>query len=90
MLGQERLTGHLGPYSGPICSRQRRAHGQAGCRIDCPDAFGHLEPERADDTIDDLERHTQLGHLLQVTSGEVWPFQLLLAELGQRVQTAPE
>jgi hypothetical protein len=35
------------------------------------------------DTINDPERHTQPGHLLQV----MWsgPFQLLLAKLGQRM-----
>ena len=52
--------------------------------------LGHFEPERADDTIDDLERHAQPGHVLEVTRGEVRSFQLLLAELGQRVQTAAE
>jgi hypothetical protein len=53
-------------------------------------ASGDLEPERADDTIDDLERRAQLGHFLEVADSEVRPFQLLLAELGQRVQTAAE
>jgi hypothetical protein len=30
MLGPEKLTSHLGPHPSPICSRQPRAHGQAG------------------------------------------------------------
>jgi hypothetical protein len=53
-------------------------------------APGHLEPERADITIDDLERRAQTGHFLKVTDSECWPFKLLLAELGQRMQTAAE
>jgi hypothetical protein len=53
-------------------------------------APGHLEPERADDTIDDLERHAQLSHFLEVADSECWPFQLLLPQLGQRMQTATE
>jgi hypothetical protein len=90
MLGQEKLTGHLGPHPRPISGRQRSAHRQAGRRIDRGNAPSHLEPERADDTINDLERHTQPGHVLQVTSGEVRSFQLLLSEFGQRMQAAAE
>jgi hypothetical protein len=82
MLGEEELPGHLGPHPGPIGSRQGRVHRKAGCRIDCSDAFRHLQPKRAGDTINDLERHAKLGRILQVTSGEVRPFQLLLPELG--------
>jgi hypothetical protein len=33
---------------------------------------------------------TEPGHVLIVAFGEAWPFQLLLAELGQRMQTATE
>src|SRR5215216_6985731 len=90
MLGQEKLTGHLRPHPGPICSRQRRAHRQTGRAVDRPDAPGHLEPKGADDTINDLERSSKTGRLLEVAWGEVRSFQLLLAELGQRVQTAAE
>jgi hypothetical protein len=90
MLGQEELTGHRGPHPCPIRGRQRRVGWEAGCRIDRRDASGHLEPERADDTIDDLERRAQLGHFLEVTWSEVRPFQPLLAELGQRMQTTAE
>ena len=63
---------------------------QAGRRIDRRDASCHLEPERADVTVNDLERRAQPGHLLVVAWSEVGPFQLLLAQLGQRVQTAAE
>jgi hypothetical protein len=56
MRGKEEFAGHLGPHPGPICSRQRRVHGQAGCGIDRRDALGDFEPERADVPIDDLER----------------------------------
>ena len=41
-------------------------------------------------TINDLERRPQPGRVLEVAFGEVRPFQLLLAELGQRMQTAAE
>jgi hypothetical protein len=90
MLGQEELASHLGPHPGPICSRQPRAHGQAGCGIDRPDVFRHLEPERAYIPIGDLERRTQLSHFLEVADSEVRSFQLLLSKLGQRMQTASE
>jgi hypothetical protein len=90
VLGEEELAGHLSPHLGPICGRQRRAGGQAGRAVDRRDAFGHLEPERADVAIEDLERCAQLGHFLEVAGSEVWPFQLLLAQLGQRVQPATE
>jgi hypothetical protein len=88
MRGQEEFAGNLGPHPRPIGGRQRRAHGQAGRRIDHPDAFGHLQPERADITIDNPERNPQTGYLLEVAYGEVRSFQLLLSELGQRMQTA--
>jgi hypothetical protein len=90
MLGQKELASHLGPHPRPISGRQRRAHGQARCRIDRREALGHLEAEWADLTINDLERHPQPSRILKVPSGEIWPFKLLLAELGQRVQTATE
>ena len=90
MLGEEELPGHLGPHPRPISSRQRSAGRQAGRRVDRRDASGHLEPERADVAIDDLERRPQPGRILEVALGEVGSFQLLLSELGQRVQTAAE
>jgi hypothetical protein len=55
MLREEELSGYLGPHPGPIRGWQRRVGRQAGRRMDRRDTFGHLEPERADDTIDDLE-----------------------------------
>jgi hypothetical protein len=90
VLGPEKLTGYLGPHLRPICRRQRRVGRQASCRIDSRDAFGHFEPERADDTIEDLERSSEPGRVLKVPQGEVGSFQLLLAQLGQRVQTGAE
>jgi hypothetical protein len=90
MLGQEELAGHLGPHSGPICGRQRRVGGKAGRAVDRGNASGHLEPERADITIDNPERNPQTGYLLEVACGEIRSLQLLLPELGQRVQTAAE
>jgi hypothetical protein len=74
--------GHRGPHSGPIGRRQGSAGGQASCRLDRRDAFGDLEPERADVTIDDLERRPEPGRVLVVAFGEVRALELLLAELG--------
>jgi hypothetical protein len=72
------------PRSAPVPDLQpaRCAHGQAGCRIDCPNAVWLPRAERADVPIEDLERRAQLGHFLKVAGTEVWPFQLLLSELG--------
>ena len=55
-----------------------------------PDAFGDLEAERADVTINDLERRPEPGRVLVVALGEVRPLELLLPQLGKRVQTAAE
>ena len=90
MLGEEELPGHLGPYPGPVRGRQRCVRGKAGSAVDCGNAPGDLEPERADVAIEDLERRAQLGHFLEVADGECWPFKLLLAELGQRMHAAAE
>src|SRR5215218_7846667 len=90
MLGEEELAGHRGPHARPVFSLQRRSHRQARRGIDRRDPSGHFEPERADDTMDDLEWSSKIARVLIVAWGEVWPFQLLLAELGQRVQTAAE
>jgi hypothetical protein len=90
MLGPEELAGHLGPHPGPVCGRQRCVGGKAGCRVDRRDAFRHFEAERADVAINDLERRPEPGRVLVVALGEVGSFQLLLPELGQRVQTAAE
>jgi hypothetical protein len=90
MLSEEELPGHLSPHPRPVSCRQRRVGRQAGCRIDRPDAFRHFQPERGDDTIDDLEWSSKTGRVLEVASGEVRSLQLLLAELGQRMQTAAE
>ena len=90
MLGEEELAGHLGPHPRPICSRQRSAGRKAGRRLNRRDASCHFEPERADVTINDLERRPEPGRVLVVAWGEVRPFQLLLSELGQRVQAAAE
>jgi hypothetical protein len=40
--------------------------------------------------VDDLERHSQPRRILKVPHGEIGPFQLLLSQLRQRVQAAPE
>ena len=60
MRAARKTPGHLGPHPLRSVRRQRRVRGQAGCGIDRRDAFGHLEPERADVPIEDLERRAQL------------------------------
>jgi hypothetical protein len=90
MLGLEELAGHFGPHPRPIRCRQRCVGRQAGCGIDSRDAFRDLEPERADDTINDPERSSKTGRVLKVPQGEVGSFQLLLPQLGQGMQTAAE
>jgi hypothetical protein len=74
MLGQKELASHLGPHPRPISSRQRRAHGQARCRIDRREAFGHLDPKRAQIVVDDPERRPQPRHVLKILIGEVGSF----------------
>jgi hypothetical protein len=90
MLGQKELASHFGPHPRPISSRQRSAGRKAGRRLHRCEASCHLEAEWADLTINDLERHPQPSRILKVPQGEIWPFKLLLAELGQRVQAAAE
>src|SRR5215218_6769808 len=90
MLGEEELPGDLGPHPRPISRRRRSLIRQAGRAIDRRDAFRDLEPERADDTINDPERSSKTGRVLEVADSEIRSFQLLLAQLGQRMQTAAE
>ena len=71
MRGQEELPGHLGPHPGPIRGRPGSAGGKAGRRMDRREASCHLEPERADITIDDLERDPQTGYFLEVADSQV-------------------
>ena len=85
MFGEKEFAGYLGPHLRPISSRQRRFRRQAGRGIDRRDAFGHFKPERADVPIEDLERRAQLGHFLEIADSDVWPFQLLLLQAGQRM-----
>jgi hypothetical protein len=84
---QGRTCGPPRSAPGPGLWRQGNAGGHAGRRLDRSDTFGDLEPERADDTIDDLERRPKPGRVLKVALAEIRPFQLLLAELGQQMQT---
>jgi hypothetical protein len=85
MRRKEEFAGHLGPHPRPISSGQGSARGQAGCRIDHREASCHFEAEWADASIEDLEWRAQLDHVLEVAGSEVWPFELLLPQLGQRV-----
>jgi hypothetical protein len=85
MRGQEELPGHLGPHPRPVCGGQGSARRQAGRGLDRREAYCHFEAERADVAINDLERRPEPGRVLVVAFGKVGSFQLLLAELGQRV-----
>ena len=66
MLGEEELTGHLGPHPRPVSRRDRRVGRPSDGRVERRDALGHLDPERAQIIVDDLERHPQPGHVLEV------------------------
>jgi hypothetical protein len=90
VCGQEKLAGHLGPHSGPICGRQRRVGRQVGRAVDHGNAPGDLKPERAYVAVDKPERRSKTGRILEVPEGEVRSLQLPLAELGQWMQTAAE
>jgi hypothetical protein len=90
VLGHEKLAGHLGPHSGPICGRQRRVGRQVGRAVDHGNAPGDLKPERAYVAVDKPERRSKTGRILEVPEDEVGSFQLPLAELGQWMQTAAE
>jgi hypothetical protein len=90
MLGQEELPGHLGSHARPIGSRHRSVRRKVSCGLDRRDTFGHLKTERAHVVVEDLERCTEPGDVMQVAFGKAWPFPLLLAQLGQRMQTAAE
>jgi hypothetical protein len=90
MLGEEELPGHLSAHPGPVSRRDRGVGRRSDCRVERRDALGHLDPKWAQIVVDDLERRPQQRHVLKVPQGEVGSFQLLLAELGQRMQTAAE
>ena len=56
MRREEELAGHFGPHPRPICGGQGSAGGKASRGIDRREASCHFEAERADVTIDYLER----------------------------------
>jgi hypothetical protein len=90
MLGPEEFTCYLSPHPGPVSRRDRGVGRPSDCRVQRRDALGHLEPERDQIVVDDLERHPQPRRILKVPQGEVGSFQLLLPQLRQWVQTAAE
>jgi hypothetical protein len=90
MLGREKLPGHIGPHPGPISSQQRSAGRKAGRHLDRRVTSRDFEPERADVPINDPEGRSEFGGVLEVAWSELRPFQLLLSELGQRMQAAAE
>jgi hypothetical protein len=90
MLGGEELTGYLGAKPRPVRSRHRPVAGQSGRLVESGDPPGNFQSEWAHVVLDNLERGTEPGRLLIVAFRKAWPFELLLPELGQRVQTAAE
>jgi hypothetical protein len=90
MLGPEELPCHLSPHPRPVSRRDRGVGRPSDCRVERRDALGHLEPKRAKIVVDDLERRPQPRRVQKILIGEVGSFQLLLPQLGQRVQTAAE
>src|SRR5215218_10968319 len=90
MLSDEEFMGYLSPHPGPVSRRDRGVGRRSDGGVERRDALGHLEAERDQIVVDDLERRPQLGHVLKVPQGEVWSFQLLLPQLRQRVKTAAE
>jgi hypothetical protein len=90
MLSEEEFTGHLSPHPCAICGRDRGVGRRSDGGVERRDALGHLEPERDQIVVDDLERRPQQRRILKVPQGEVGSFQLLLPQLSQWVQTAPE
>ena len=90
MLRGEELACHLGADPGPVRRRHRPIPGQTGRLVDGGDPFRHLDPERADVAVEDLERRPQPGHRQQVGFGQVRSLELLQSQLGQRVHTGAE
>ena len=88
MLSAEELPCHLSPHPGPVSRRDRGVGRPSDGGVERRDALGHLNSKRAQIVVDDLERRPQPRHVLKVLSGEVGSFQLLLPQLGQRMQTA--
>jgi hypothetical protein len=90
MLGQEELTSHLSPHPGPVSRRDRGVGRPSDGAVERRDALGHLKPKRAQIVVDNLERRPQPRHILKIPQSEVGSLQLLLPQLGQRMQTAAE
>jgi hypothetical protein len=90
MLGEEELPCHLSPHPRPVSRRDRGVGRPSDGGVERRDPLGHLEPKREKIVVDDPERRPQPRHILKILIGEVGSFQLLLPQLGQRVQTAAE
>jgi hypothetical protein len=88
MLGEEELTGHLSPHPRPVSRRDRGVGRPSDGGVERRDALSHLNPKRAQIVVDNLERRPQPRHVLKILSREVGSLQLLLPQLGQRMQTA--
>jgi hypothetical protein len=82
MLGEEELPCHLSPHPRPVSRRDRGVGRPSDGGVERRNALGHLEPEREEIVVDNLERRPQQRHILKVPQGEVGSFQLLLPQLS--------
>jgi hypothetical protein len=82
MLSQEELPGHLSPHPRSVGRRGRGVGRRSDGGVERRDALGHLEAEREEIVVDDLERRPQPRRILKVPQGEVGSFQLLLPQLS--------
>jgi hypothetical protein len=81
MRGEKELQGHLSPHPRPVSRRDRGVGRPSDGGVEPRNALGHLDPERDQIVVDDLERHPQPRHTLKVPQGEVGTLQLLLPQL---------
>jgi len=70
----------------PRFPERRNSHEDHQRRLD---AFRHFQSERADVTINDLERRPEPGRVLVVPLGEVQSFHLLLHDVGHGCRPQP-
>jgi len=80
MFGEEELPGNLCSHPRPVSCRDRGVGSPSDGGVERRDAFGHLDPKRAQIVVDDLERRPQPRHVLKVLIGEVGSFELLLPQ----------
>jgi hypothetical protein len=71
MLPEEELPGYLSPHPSPVGRRNRGVGRPSDWGVERRDALGHLQPERDQIVVDNLERRPQPRRILKVPYGEV-------------------